>query len=149
MPRRDRFLVIGGLVGLMIAWAPAARADLVFQVVTIAGRKDRVFHIFPGVTVDLEGVTISGGSTLTKETVADPTTVEGGGILNLGILQLSYCNVTGNKAQTDGGGIANTLLDTNKPFNRAGTIASGGGNVESTRPAGSAAATSRMPASCR
>jgi predicted outer membrane repeat protein len=100
----------------------------------IVGKKDRVLHIFPGVHVELDGVTVSGGSTLTKATVADPLTVEGAGILNLGDLLMSHCVVTGNKSQTNGGGIANrgtltmgfTTIGKNKALGDGGGLYNGG-----------------------
>lgn len=70
----------------------------------IKGKKDRVLHVFPGANVQLEGVTITGGSTLTKEPGGD---LDGGGILNEGTLTITYGKIVGNKSQTDGGGIAN------------------------------------------
>jgi len=100
----------------------------------IVGKKDRVFQIFPGVHVELDGVAVTGGSTLTKETVADPLTVEGGGILNEGDLLMTYGIVAGNKAQTNGGGIANrgtltmsyTTIGKNKALGDGGGLYNGG-----------------------
>ena len=77
---------------------------------------------------------MSGGSTLTKETVGNPLTVEGGGILNLGNLTMTYCVVSGNKAQTNGGGITNrgtltmsyTTIAKNKALGDGGGLYNGG-----------------------
>lgn len=95
----------------------------------IKGKKDRVFHVFPGANVDLEGVTVSNGSTLTKNVVADPTTLDGGGILNEGTLIFINGKIIGNKSQTDGGGIANrgtlTMGTTTVAKNKA--VGDGGG----------------------
>jgi len=110
----------------------------------ITGKNDRVFQIFPGVNVDMEGVIVANGSTLTKAAVADPTTVEGGGILNAGHLILNYCVIKGNKAQSDGGGIANrgmlvmelTTVSTNKALADGGGLYNGaqvGGDTQASK----------------
>jgi predicted outer membrane repeat protein len=110
----------------------------------IVGKKDRVLQIFAGVHVELDGVTVKGGSTLTKDPVVDPTTVEGGGIRNAGDLLMNYCVVTGNKAESEGGGIANrgtltmgyTTIGKNKALDDGGGLYNGG-PVGGTTTAGS------------
>lgn len=77
------------------------------KTVTISGKKDRVFHVLAGADVTIQGLTIKGGSTLTKDPFVNPDLTEGGGILNAGTLTLTNVVVSGNKAQDDGGGISN------------------------------------------
>lgn len=95
----------------------------------IKGKKDRVFHILPGARVEFDGVTVTSGSTLTKTAVADPTTLDGGGILNEGTLLVSYGKISGNKSQTDGGGIANrgTLIMGTTTVGKNKAVGEGGG----------------------
>ncbi len=95
----------------------------------IQGKKDRVFQIFPGVTVTLDGVIVSKGAVASKVAGVDPATLEGGGILNAGTLIITYGVITGNKAQSDGGGISNrgTLIVSSTTFSKNKTRAEGGG----------------------
>ena len=91
-------------------------------------------------TLTLTSVTLSGNA----------ATEDGGGLHNHdgGTATLQNVTIKNNKSKdkTVGGGIANgvgstatltnTLLDTNKPFNCAGTLTSGGGNVENAATCG-------------
>lgn len=96
---------------------------------TIKGKKDRVFHILPGASLQLDGVSVANGSTLTKDVVADPTTLDGGGILNEGTLDIRLGTISGNKSQTDGGGIANrgTLFMAQTTVGKNKAVGDGGG----------------------
>jgi len=81
---------------------------------------DRVLHILPGATVDIEHLTITGGH------VEDP--VGGAGIFNLGDLHLYGVHVVGNSTSGTGGGIRNDgelFLDSSYIENNAAT--EGGG----------------------
>jgi len=86
---------------------------------------DRVFDVHSGTTLDLIGITISGGSvtmdaddgggirnqgtlSLTDSTVTDNTAVEGGGIWTNGTLQMVGVTVTDNLSRYGGG---DTMLD--------------------------------------
>jgi hypothetical protein len=68
------------------------------------GGNYRILTVAAGATVSISGLTISNGY---------PTGgVDGGGILNSGMLTVSTCTITGNTVDSSGGGIANygTLL---------------------------------------
>jgi hypothetical protein len=72
----------------------------------------------------LTDVTLSGTATLQNVTVKDNKSkgkMVGGGIVN---------------GQGSTVSLRNTLIDTNKPFNCAGTLTSGGGNVENAATCG-------------
>ena len=79
---------------------------------------DRLFHVLPGVTLSLSGVTITGGS-------AD----SGGGILNAGTLTVTDATVRGNSTGGTGGGIANQSTATISQSTLSGNLAAddGGG----------------------
>ena len=89
------------------------------EVAPKANGPHRVFSIPEGVTAELIGFTMSGGS----------TPEAGGGILNAGTLSLTNSTVTGNTTGGSGGGISNTgtakLNETTVSLNTAG--ADGGG----------------------
>lgn len=94
------------------------------QTVTISGGNAvRVLLIDPGITVNLNQLTLSGG------TVTGP----GGGIVNQGDLTVSNSTISGNSATTTGGGIysVGTLIITNSTVSgnsaaNAGGIFNGG-----------------------
>ena len=92
-----------------------------------AGGLDRVFEVFPGIRLDLSGVTITGG-------VTAALFAGGGGILSSGIVSMTDTVVAGNSAFL-GGGIENdrgTLTMTRSAVtgNAAqATLFSGGGIV--------------------
>jgi hypothetical protein len=89
------------------------------EVAPKANGPHRVFSIPEGVTAELIGLTVTGGS----------TPEAGGGILNAGTLSLTNSTVTGNTTGGSGGGISNTgtakLDETTVSLNTAG--ADGGG----------------------
>ncbi len=58
---------------------------------------DRIFHVHPGVNVDLSSMTIRNGN------VSDSSYFGGGGILNEGQLTLSRCRIEHNQTQGTGG----------------------------------------------
>ena len=66
-------------------------------------RLDRVLHIHPGATVQLDGLTITGGKT-PDETGARVDATEGGGIYNAGILTLDNTTVISNATGHGGPG---------------------------------------------
>ena len=67
--------------------------------VTVSGNQlSRIFEIAPGVSVTLQGLTLSGGN----------ATDNGGGIFSSGSLTLSKCNISGNTTSGNGGGIYNS-----------------------------------------
>lgn len=81
-------------------------------------QQDRLLHIAEGVTVEVSGLTLTGGRTAdgTEEVLdAEP----GGGIYNAGTLTLRDCTVSGN-ATGDGG-------ETDEKFGDAGHGGDGGG----------------------
>ena len=85
------------------------------------GGQVQVFHIAPGTTVTLHGLTVQNG-----------TDNAGGGIHNEGTLTLSDCTVQKNATSADGGGVYNdkgtlTLLNCTVSSNTAGN--NGGGIV--------------------
>jgi hypothetical protein len=106
----------------------------------IKGKKDRVFHILPGASLQLEGVGAANGSTLTKGVVVDPTTLDGGGILNEGMLDIRFGKIIGNKSQTDGGGIANrgTLFMAQTTVGKNKAVGDGGGLYNGAQVGGTA-----------
>jgi hypothetical protein len=67
----------------------------------IHGKEARVFAIAAGVTVDLNGLTISGGRAS-----------QGGGVFNRGALAIAKSVVSGNSVTMSGGGIYNSELAT-------------------------------------
>jgi predicted outer membrane repeat protein len=104
------------------------------QIVTVARASQtefRIFHVMPGHSVEIDGLTISGGHI---------TGGNGGGILNdNSTLTIAHCTVSGNaivgtNSANSGGGISNsgtiTLNQVNINNNNAfgvGTLSSGGG----------------------
>ncbi len=58
---------------------------------------DRVFHVFPGASLTLENLTVTGGEAF-----------DGGGIFSEGTLILRHVNVIRNEAYNQGGGIFST-----------------------------------------
>lgn len=64
--------------------------------------QDRVFHVLLGGSLTLDRLTVRDGSAATSGSF------QGGGILNEGVLELSRCLVTGNRANA-GGGVLNHL----------------------------------------
>ena len=96
---------------------------------------DRVFQVFPGISLDLSGVTVTGGTTTGSD--------YGGGIHNAGALTLTDTSVTGNNTEyANGGGIYNdygTLTVSNSTISanscsgyKGGGIYNYGGSVEIT-----------------
>ena len=66
-----------------------------------AASLERVFHVFAGATLDIEGVTITGGLVTGSE--------DGGGLRNDGgTVTITDSVITGNVSQDDAGGINNT-----------------------------------------
>lgn len=121
-----------------------------------ANQLDRVFHVFPGVQLTLENLTIQGGeafdgagifvegtSTLTGESASTGGSVslvdvniinneaynQGGGIYNLGTLDIDQSSISQNVAGSRGGAIFNhgvaNLLNTTISSNHA--VSRGGG----------------------
>ncbi len=86
-----------------------------------ANQIDRVFHVLPGVSFDLRGVTVTRG---------DATGASGGGIRNQGTLTIERSAIVGNSATDDGGGIRNdggdlTVIDSTIGVNAAGGLGGG------------------------
>lgn len=140
-PGTDTIELSGGLFALMIEGTDedgAVSGDLdVTESLIITGQAsqttridarsiDRVFEVFPGVTLQLFNVTVTGGDITGRG--------EGGGIRNAGTLDISSSDITNNRASS-GGGIFNaggnvTLTDSSLSFNRAEgdmTFSQGGG----------------------
>lgn len=100
-----------------------------------AGWIDRAFHVFPGVTLNLVGVTVTGGWTSPDE--------DGAGILSSGTLHILDSAVESNFSQRNGGGIHNdagqvylerALLVGNTALEDGGGISSAGsGSLVSLR----------------
>src|SRR5437762_33895 len=83
----------------------------------------RVFHIFPGHTVAIQGITISGGN-------VSSSFASGGGVFNdQATLAIDHCTVSNNRGGYTGGGIYNTgpleIVDSTISSNSA--LASAGG----------------------
>lgn len=74
-----------------------------------AGGLDRVFHVHPGVTVALEGLTISGGVASDGPNMSLFRPTMGGGVWNEGDLVVKGGSIARNSANR-GGGLANTGL---------------------------------------
>ena len=95
--------------------------------VTVSGGgASRVFQVDGGVTADLSGLTISGGS----------TTLHGGGLYNTGTTTLTDCTLSGNKASILGGAIFTngpnlSLSDCTLALNTAGVS---GGAIDAQGP---------------
>ncbi|MEO2014170.1 MAG: PKD domain-containing protein, partial [Fuerstiella sp.] len=122
-----------------------------------AAQLDRVFHVFPGVELILENLTIQGGETfdgagifveghttptgitaastgrvrLTDVNVIDNEAYnQGGGIYNLGHLDVSHSSISRNTAGSRGGGVfnhgyvnlINSTVSTNTAVSRGGGI---------------------------
>ena len=68
---------------------------LTIQNTAAASATSRVFEVSSGFTVDLSGMTVTGGN----------PTDDGGGIFNAGTLTLRFVHVTGNTSASFGGGI--------------------------------------------
>lgn len=92
--------------------------------ITVSGNDvTRVFLVTSGTTVAMSSLTVSSGKA-----------VDGGGILNNGVLSLTQCSIDGNAADGYGGGIYNTSTGT-LTLNRCtcagnnsdGTVFGGGG----------------------
>ena len=92
--------------------------------ITVSGNDvTRVFLVTSGTTVAMSSLTVSSGKA-----------VDGGGILNNGVLSLTQCSINGNAADGYGGGIYNTSTGT-LTLNRCtcagnnsdGTVFGGGG----------------------
>ena len=100
------------------------------KVTVIKGKKDRVFHVLPGVTATIRQLAIAKGSLLTKDPNASSDDFEGGGILNQGTLSLDNVVVTGSTSLGNGGGISNQSVLTmsqvaitkNKSLDRGGGL---------------------------
>jgi subtilisin family serine protease len=112
------------------------------------GLLDRVFQVLPGITVNISGVTITGGTAnaggglrnqgwLNLEDVVireNRSTGAGGGILNEGTLAIKRSTLSGNSAAFGGGGVRNTsgvvtITDSTLSGNEAQTA---GGGVQSS-----------------
>ena len=87
-----------------------------------ADQLDRVLQVFPGVDLDLSGVTLTNGLaewggailnggalTIANSAVTDSeATLGGGGIYNwFGSIDMSECTLSGNLSEVDGGGLTN------------------------------------------
>lgn len=123
-----------------------------------AGTIDRVFHVFPGVSLTLIDLTVRNGlanfgggiystaATVTLQDVAvtgnaaiNSEFANGGGIANdAGILNLERATVSGNSAEVDGGGIysfngvlnvTDSLIASNSAADDAGGIGQFGGTM--------------------
>ena len=83
-----------------------------------ANQVDRIFHVAPGATLTLEGVTLTNGEAH-----------DGGAIFNEGTLELIDTNIINSRAFNQGGGIYNSgtlvLDDSTIAFNRAGSRGGG------------------------
>jgi hypothetical protein len=81
---------------------------------TVSGHnKSRVFELQYGVSVTLQNLDITDGNGEANNRSSITGSSEdgvGGGILNLGFLQVVNCTVSGNTASDSGGGIANVRL---------------------------------------
>ncbi|MBI1311873.1 hypothetical protein GC176_11320 [bacterium] len=132
------------------------------QTIIDGGALDRVFHILPGVTVTLVGLTIQNGSSLfggglyneggnvllqdvvvTGNTATGADYSHGGGIANdAGRVILDHATVTGNSADLDGGGVYSynadlqllngSIIESNTATRSGGGIAAEGGFVTVT-----------------
>jgi hypothetical protein len=101
--------------------------------------RDPVFSVSQGATVRISGLTVShdyqegggienlGTLDVSNCTISDNGAVDGGGIRNLGTLTVSSSTISGNLSTTQGGGIWNggTLTVSNSTI--SGNIAYGGG----------------------
>ena len=98
------------------------------QLTIDADGQSRIFEIAASTTVDISGLTLTGGSAS-----------EGGGIINNGTLTVTNCTISGNTAIFNGGGIFNfgggTLTVTNctirgntANFSGGAIFTNGGGN---------------------
>ncbi|MCP4857655.1 MAG: hypothetical protein GY903_24490 [Fuerstiella sp.] len=122
-----------------------------------AAQLDRVFHVFPGVELILDNLTIQGGQVfdgagIFVEGLATPTGItaastgrvtmtdvnvidneaynQGGGIYNLGVLDVSYSSISRNTAGSRGGGVfnhgslnlINSTISTNTAVSRGGGV---------------------------
>jgi predicted outer membrane repeat protein len=141
LPGEDTVLLGPGLYALSLTGADedaALTGDLdVTESLTIIGTGadttiidaaglDRVFQVFSGASLNLSGLTITGGDVVGK----------GGGLYNEGHVSLQDSTVTGNSSADRGGGIysatgadlnvADTTISNNTTDNRGGGIFSKG-----------------------
>ncbi len=88
-------------------------------IIDAAALSDRVLQVLPSVSLNLSGVTVTGGS----------VSGDGGGILSSGTLNVSASTIANNSAGNDGGGVystgALTVVDTT--FNSNVSSRDGGG----------------------
>lgn len=107
---------------LILTGAGADSTTIDASVLTDLGDPDRVFHLFLDKTVEISGVTITGGSSIT-----------GGGIWNdssTGTLTLKSVTVSGNTSISFGAGIRNAgILNILDSFISGNTTTSGGGGI--------------------
>ncbi|GIK57640.1 MAG: hypothetical protein BroJett015_33030 [Chloroflexota bacterium] len=92
-------------------------------IIDASGLGDRVFHIPGGTTVEMNDLTIKGGTALSSS--------RGGGILNFGNLTLNRVRVTENSSDERGGGLyfANGTSQINDSLIDANIAATSGGGV--------------------
>ncbi len=95
--------------------------------ITISGNNlSRVLEINPGVTVNLSALTIVKGAATVGSSAID---LDGGGILNLGPLNISHCTISGTQAGGSGGGIYNTGTLNVDVSTLSDNSAAGGGGI--------------------
>ncbi len=93
-----------------------------------ANQLSRVFTIDSGVSVSINGLTVSDGAVLDND-LDDWTDSDGGGIYNLGYLNLTNTVVQGCEAEDDGGGIYNRGVLVADHVTLANNIAGAGGGL--------------------
>ncbi|HBL44740.1 MAG TPA: hypothetical protein DDZ90_15240, partial [Planctomycetaceae bacterium] len=102
----------------------AGSGQTIINAASLTDERDRVFDIFSGADLTLQGVKITGGNVIGGS---------GGGIRNVGTLTLVNSLVDGNAAEIDGGGILNgqlglqgTLILTNSDVTNNSAVDGGG-----------------------
>lgn len=98
-------------------------------IIDASGLGDRVLHVFSGLTVELNDLTIRGG--IAPGTLFSDPNSWGGGILSYGNLTANRIRVTGNNSNQRGGGIyfANGTSQINDSLIAANTSVTSGGGV--------------------
>ncbi|KAA0139974.1 hypothetical protein FYZ48_08595 [Gimesia chilikensis] len=90
-------------------------------IIDATGLDDRVFDVFTGADLTLQGLTVTGGNAVGTS---------GGGIRNIGTLSLVNTSVEGNTAELNGGGILNGELGQQGTLNLSNSQVSGNSAVD-------------------